>query len=425
MSIGRNAWSALSSMARQWTMEDEEEIERERRRKTRTFSTEPEDGSTEDTPSALSSMQEGSEVGDTEPSGFSVDFVEMLRVRDERRRRRHVETLTRQREEEEGQDDGQKAQGGGDREKAGQNPDPPTSPVSSSASPKTGSLSENGRSQPDQDANTETPKKPSGLFVSSLSVSFDKSPTSPTERGRVVSPLSPTGSFRAISPEEHPSSPVREVSSPVTQNGQVQGVACQNGSPTTESVTSWQQTEETPFQRQTSRTVSFRTVRKIEEPSTPLQRSASVRITSKTQASKTPNEGEEKQSPFQRNSRQRISSRTIQEKMERLAMAVQRSENVKPPSVSQKGMYVLVDEVSRKRGLFERFPEAEGKQQDWRSFSVGISERINRWVTKAQGPGSPITAPDLRHVDITSKRSIWENRAEEVSPKPPNSKVYK
>uniref|UniRef100_G3P5H2 Uncharacterized protein n=2 Tax=Gasterosteus aculeatus TaxID=69293 RepID=G3P5H2_GASAC len=38
MSISRKNWSALSSLARQWTVEDEEEVERERRRKVKSTS---------------------------------------------------------------------------------------------------------------------------------------------------------------------------------------------------------------------------------------------------------------------------------------------------------------------------------------------------------------------------------------------------
>ncbi|TMS15884.1 Troponin I, slow skeletal muscle [Larimichthys crocea] len=37
MSISRKNWSALSSLARQWTMEDEEEVEREKRRRVKSI----------------------------------------------------------------------------------------------------------------------------------------------------------------------------------------------------------------------------------------------------------------------------------------------------------------------------------------------------------------------------------------------------
>ncbi|XP_035239093.1 ladinin-1 [Anguilla anguilla] len=489
MSISRKNWSALSSLTRQWTVEDEEEVERERRRKTRTYSEDPGDSPTEDVPPVFAGSEEVAEAVDPEAP---VDFVEMLRVRDERRRRRHMDVLRQQQEEEERNGPGQGEKVGGSR--AGRSSEPAVAPPSTSDITETGSPSEKDTSEPGQGKNAETPTKQSRMFVSSLSISMDMGPTSPTESGRMVSPmsptsstgrdrvvsplsfssstdrnrvvsplsptsststsrvvsplsptsststsrvvsplspnsstsasrgvspLSPTGFFRAVSPEERAGSPAPGVTCPVTQNGESQD--SQNASSAAEAVTGAAQSEETAFQRNSPRAMSFRMARKKEGLGTPLQRSASVRVTSKaTQGSKAP--GQEEDSPFQRNSRQRISSRTIQEKMERLALAVQKSENLKSPSISQKGLYVLADEVSRKRGLFERDPAAgDGSpgsfRQDFRTFSAGVSDRINRWVARAQGHGSHSTPADLRNVDIASKKNIWENRSEEASPK--------
>ncbi|KAJ8265758.1 hypothetical protein COCON_G00148570 [Conger conger] len=488
MSISRKNWSALSSLTRQWTVEDEEEVERERRRKIRTYSTEPGDSSPEDLPPAFTSSEDAVEGGDPDAP---VDFVEMLRVRDERRRRRHMEVLRQQHDEEEGKEAGQEAEVGGDR--PGRSSEPEVAPPSAADVIEAGSPGENDISEPSHSRNVETPTRTSRLFVSSLSISMDKTPTSPTESGRgvsplsptsstgsgrmvspmsptfftgtgrvvsplsssssasagkvvsplsptssrspsrvvsplsptssrspsrVVSPLSPTGTFRTVSPVERVRSPAPGTTCSLALNGETQ--ESRDESSAAEGVTGTPHPEETPFHRNSPKAVSFRMARKKEEPSMPLQRSASVRISSKTtQASKAPSPEEDKQSPFQRNSRQRVSSRTIQEKMDRLALAVQKSENVKSPSVSQKGLYVLVDEVSRKRGLFERDPATgDGTfRQDFRTFSAGISDRINRWVTRAQGSGSHFTPADLRNVDIASKRNIWENRAEEGPPK--------
>ncbi|KAG9331003.1 hypothetical protein JZ751_021280 [Albula glossodonta] len=340
MSISRKNWSALSSLTRQWTMEDEEEVERERRRKVRTYSTETGESPTEDMPPVFSSSL-----------SISMDKSPMSPTE-----RRVVSPLS------------PTSSSGRGRLFS---PISPTSPTGS------------GRVFSPISCTSPTG---SGRVVSPISC------TSPTGSGRVVSPLSPTGSSRSVSSEESIRSPAPEVTHPVVQNG------------------------DTLMER------------KNEESTVPFQRSASVRITTKTQASKAPNLDEDKDSPFQRNSKQRISSRSIQEKMERLAMAAQKSENVRSPS-SQKGMYVLMDEVTRKRGLFERDPAAgDGStgafSKDFRNFSAGISERLNRWVTKAHVPGSIFSSSDLRNVDIASKRNIWEHRAEEASPKTsPNSKI--
>ncbi|RXM91959.1 Caldesmon [Acipenser ruthenus] len=77
-------------------------------------------------------------------------------------------------------------------------------------------------------------------------------------------------------------------------------------------------------------------------------------------------------------SKLRISSRTIEEKLERLAMAA----------------------------------------QDNLDFSTGISERINRWISKTQRSEKSPGPTDLRKVDISSKRNLWKNRSESSSASP-------
>uniref|UniRef100_A0A3Q1GLC9 Ladinin n=1 Tax=Acanthochromis polyacanthus TaxID=80966 RepID=A0A3Q1GLC9_9TELE len=258
---------------------------------------------------------------------MQLDFVEMLRVRDEKRRMRHVETLRRQKEEEE-VDEGEAGRGGSARVEI---------------------LGDLDEEQGNNTLKTQPPSKPS-----SVSISLDKSPSV----SGCTSPMSPR------SPNFEP-------------------------------------TAKPAFVRQSSRTVSFRMMRKKEEEISPLQR-ASVRMASKK---------------FEFNtSKQRISSRSIKEKMERLAQAAQqKSEATRSPDMTQRSLFLL-DEVSRKRGLFEKEQPAQSptspgvSRQEFRSFTSGMSDRINRWMNKANQPGSSHSPSDLRHVDINSKRSLFENR---------------
>ncbi|MEQ2267161.1 hypothetical protein XENORESO_002511, partial [Xenotaenia resolanae] len=99
-------------------------------------------------------------------------------------------------------------------------------------------------------------------------------------------------------------------------------------------------------------------MKKKEEESTPLQRSASVRMASKKFETKTDQNEDEDKGSFQRNSRHRISSRSIKEKMEQLAQAAQKSEVSRSPDVTQRTLFLL-EEVSRKRGLFEKDQTAQ------------------------------------------------------------------
>ncbi|KAK5863628.1 hypothetical protein PBY51_000646 [Eleginops maclovinus] len=439
MSISRKNWSALSSLARQWTMEDDEEVERERRRRVKSSSvTEPGDDlspTTKDAPTSDSTFVSNSEMsqGLSSAEQIQLDFLEMLRTRDEKRRMRHVETLRRQKEigEEEAEDCGGEARVEllGDMEEEQSSVLPPVK-VTSKPQPleKTASYSptnststtnrqpENGQSSR-KDLDPKPSSNPARKFVSSVSISLDKS----SSASGCASPMSPRSPTTPFSPREQWPSPCQSPSprgaeSPV-QNGHPQETTM-NGSP---SNGNFEQTSKPAFVRQSSRTVSFRMMKKKEEESAPLQRSASVRMASKKFESNTDqdqNEGEDKAAPFQRNSKHRISSKSIQEKMERLTQAAQKGDITRSPDVTQRTLFLL-DEVSRKRGLFEKEQQGAGptspgvSRQEFRSFKSGMSDRISSWLNKTNSTGSSNNATDLRNVDITSKRSLFEKREED------------
>ncbi|KAE8293509.1 hypothetical protein D5F01_LYC08621 [Larimichthys crocea] len=444
MSISRKNWSALSSLARQWTMEDEEEVEREKRRRVKSIGNADPDDDSSQTPSDTPTSTQGTDPSSEMSQGLSsaeqlqLDFVEMLRVRDEKRRMRHVETLRRQKEV--GEDEAEACRGGGGggarvellgdldddqggvfpSVKATSKPQPP--PKTASYSPTNSSTNrqhENGESS-SQDPDPKPSSNPARKFVSSVSISLEKSPST----SGCTTPMSPRS---PMSPREHWPSPCQSPSPRVSQSPVQNGHTQENGS---SSDGNFEQTTKPAFIRQSSRTISFRMMRKKEEEAAPLQRSASVRMASKKFESNTDqNEDEDKASSFQRNSRQRISSRSIQEKMERLAQAAQKSEVVRSPDVTQRTLF-LMEEVSRKRGLFEKdqqtaSPASPGvSRQEFRSFATGMSDRINRWLNKTNQTGSSHSPADLRHVDITSKRSLFESREDNV-PKPSLGKLFK
>eukprot|EP00066_Takifugu_rubripes_P011487 XP_011600753.1 PREDICTED: ladinin-1 isoform X1 [Takifugu rubripes] len=449
MSISRKNWSALSSLTRQWTMEDEEEVERERRRKVRgssstadpedDFRASPSDMPTSDSRPGTHPVHETSQVLSSDEQ-VQLDFMEMLRVRDEKRRMRQVEALRRQKELEDEEaagsvrrDSGRKRGGGGasvdmmedqeDREEVFSPPKVaprPRSPKKAALySESTSTSSDNFASDRQHENRESTRRDPeptpssnqSRKFVSSVSISLDKG-TSGSGR---VTPTSPRSSTSPLTPEEYWQSPCQSPSpralSPV-QNGHTQnGNGCSTDG-------NFEQATKPAFVRQSSRTISFRMMRKKEEEAAPLQRSKSVRMTSKKFESNTEQNEEAEVSNFQRNSRQRISSRSIQEKMERLAQAAQKSEVVRFPDVTQRTL-LLFDEVSRKRELFEKESQtgstssSGGSRQEFLGFTAGVSDRINRWLSKTKQPASSHIPVDLRHVDISSKRTLFEKCAED------------
>ncbi|XP_014855108.1 PREDICTED: ladinin-1 [Poecilia mexicana] len=446
MSISRKNWSALSSLARQWTMEDEEEVEREKRRRVKSSSTPNQDGDSSPSPRTppTSGGPSGTESSTEASQGLSsveqiqLDFVEMLRTRDEKRRMRQVEALRRQKEEEEGDS----KEGGGEEEARvvllGEldedkgnvyKPQPPTktssySPTSSGNS-STRTQHENGESSSREPAPKPKPaSNPERKFVSSVSISLDNAPS-----GRTT-PMSPGSPSTPLSPRDPCPSPCQSTSShgsqsPI-QNGHAQEVSSNDSSSATGKL---EQAAKPAFVRQSSRTISFRMMKKKEEESAPLQRSASVRMVSKKFEAKTDHNEDEDKGSFQRNSRQRVSSRSIKEKMERLAQAAQKSDVPRSPDVTQRTLFLL-EEVSRKRGLFEKDQQAQSptspgvSRSEFRSFTSGMSDRINTWLNKTNQPGSPLSL-DLRNVDISSKRSLFENRGEESASKISSGKHQK
>ncbi|XP_060930821.1 ladinin-1 isoform X1 [Limanda limanda] len=440
MSISRKNWSALSSLARQMTMEDDEEVERERRRRVKSTSSPadpeaPRDAPTSDSPFGTDSTSETSQ-GLSSGEQTQLDFVEMLRVRDEKRRMRHVETLRRQKEEEEDEAEANigGGRGGGGEARvellwdANEEPSNVCLPVRSTSKPQplpkpapdSPSISntsidipnrqhENGQS-PREDPDPTPASTRRRKFVSSVSISLDKSP-SISGRTTPMSPCSPTA---LRSPREHWPSPCQSPS-PTGAQGPTQEA---NKDDSFSNGNSEQKTK-SPLVRQSSRTISFRMMRKKEEDSSPLQRSASVRVATKKFESNTDRkEDEDKPSSFERNSRQRISSRSIQEKMEKLAQASQKSDTMRSPDVTQRTLFLL-EEVSRKRGLFEKeqqeaAPASPGvSRQGFQSYTSGMSHRINRWLDKTNQTGPSHSPTDLRHVDISSKRSLFENKGED------------
>ncbi|XP_035761383.1 ladinin-1 [Neolamprologus brichardi] len=444
MSVSRRNWSALSSLARQWTMEDEEEVEREKRRRVKSSSTsadQDDDSSPTPTPENTSASESAfgtdssSEMSQSSNSMEQVqlDFVEMLRVRDERRRMRHVETLRQQKDG--GEDEAEVSKEGGarvellgdmDAEKESVvKPQPPvkTSSHTSSSKSRT-SISSNKHENEESSGKDPDPKPSSGparKFVSSVSISLDKSPS---VSGRTT-PMSPGSPSAPWSPREHWTSPCQSPSPRGAQSPVHNGHTEETGVNRSTSG-NFEQANKPAFIRQSSRTVSFRMMRKKEEDPSPLQRRAAMLIVFVLKQDQ--NEDENKASSFQRNSRQRISSRSIQEKMERLAQAAQKSELTRFPDVTQRTL-VLLEEVSRKREIFEKeqqvqSPSSPGvSKQEIRGLTSGMSERINRWLHKSSKAGSSHSPADLRHVDISSKRSLFENSGEDSVSKSSPGKI--
>ncbi|XP_005995533.1 ladinin-1 [Latimeria chalumnae] len=422
MSISRKNWSALSRLARQRTLEDEEEVERERRRRNRSYSSTSDvenlkpDNDTNVKQASPQSVPQDKGIPESPDSAVFEDaqeeqFLEMLKVREQKRRRRHLEILEKQKQLQESggsQEGEEEVKILGDREKEkeekkkekteeqrnsegrvnekqsnGVEETAPTSPVMKGEKPPCSPIS-----------HRETPPKHSNqIYISSLK--------SPVEKGKETqqvyleirsskktvksptSPLSPDHKetqelvMRSPRAPEEKNSPSKE-----EQHGESGGE-----SPTTTDV---------PFRRFSSRGTSLRVVSRKEQPSSSFQRSASLRMSNK--------------------------SLKIEEKLEKYAVAIQKSETIKSPTVTKKDFFLPVEGVASKRNMFEKEATSPGakspttKKENYRLFS-GVASRINQWISKAQGAddSSSSSSKHLKQGDFTTKRSLWEKKSDPTS----------
>ncbi|XP_077580546.1 ladinin-1 [Stigmatopora nigra] len=416
MYINRRNWSTLSNLACQWTVEDEEEVERERRRRVKSSSgCDIEDdfiAAPIGTPPSKPESPHESFQDSTSTEQMQVDFMEILRVRDEKRQLRRTESLRRQKGI--GEDDECGNRRASSEELTVEQcesiteshlPQRSTAPISSSHH-------ENGDPR-EKNSISKQPSNPARKFVSSVSISLDKSPSTsgPSTPVSPISPMNPRSAREQwTSPSNSPSSLAPRIRIP---NGHAPQTCVISSTTNNKSET----TTNPVFIRKSSRTISFRMMRKTDEESSPLQRSASVKVASKKfDLDKNGPPKEEKEPSFQRNSTQRVSSRSIREKMEKLAQAAQKSEIGRSSDVGQHSFY-LVDEVSKKRGLFEKELQS--------AMPMKPSNSVNPWLSKTKQFGSNSSPTELKHVDISTKRSLFENRSLENDTNSRIGKIYK
>ncbi|XP_028652813.2 ladinin-1 isoform X2 [Erpetoichthys calabaricus] len=550
MSLSRKNWSALSSLTRQWTVEDEEEVEREKRRRNRSFCSTSEAPEEEAQGAALPQHSARDELDHANYKEGDLHFLDMLKSRDEERQQRQLETLMQQREEGEegtltikGEDGGQRRIIAETQSKQVSSPEKnfmavlngkrtpypeeakkktlemreeqeqrrlveavtrqkkdgsteysdtreretrkaKSPPRITSKSPKSGleaddneeinnqflemlqtkesrrqrrSLKSMGASiesgrqeeplhqspaqttqykgpQDTENAGSEAAdakdevvhksenKSPSKKFVSSLSISFDKS----ADSRKTPSPLSPVSPSNPV----HLRTVFKDKSIPATrtqenmENGPDKNVneraevsRQQEGNPERS-----EHVQEDSFKRLSSRSTSFRTTEPAMSISR-IKRSSSLRYPSRKEdkmgrLQQDSNGKEESTAPFQRNTKLRNSSRTIEEKLERLAMAAQKSELVKSPTIAHKEFYLPADDIARKRDIFEReatsteSSSGSSSRKEKLGFAKGISERISQWVAKTQSSQTTVGSKDYRKGDVSRKRNIWEDRGE-------------
>ncbi|XP_039604660.1 ladinin-1 isoform X2 [Polypterus senegalus] len=352
------------------------------------------------------SPKSGLEADDNEE--INRQFLEMLQTKESRRQRRSLKSM------------GASIESERQEEPLHQSPAQPTQYTGPQDTENAGSKAADAKDKVVQKSENKSPSK---KFVSSLSISFDKS----ADSRKTPSPLSPVSPSNPV----HLRTVFKDKSIPATrtqenmENGPDKNVNERAEVSRQQEVNPdrSEHVQEDAFKRLSSRSTSFRQTTEPAVSISRIKRSSSLRYPSRKEdkmgrLQQDSNGKEESTAPFQRNTKLRISSRTIEEKLERLAMAAQKSELVKSPTIAHKEFYLPADDIARKRDIFER--EATGAENSSGSssrkekfgFAKGISERISQWVAKTQSSQTTVGSKDYSKGDVSRKRNIWEDKGE-------------
>ncbi|XP_065793370.1 ladinin-1 isoform X1 [Muntiacus reevesi] len=445
MSVNRKNWAALSSLTRQWTLEDEEEQERERRRRHRnlSFATDDEDLPARDedppAPERLLSVEEAEGPQPLAPDPRDEEDVRaVLRTRQEQRQRcQEAQEEARQpppvpeeqvqlppgrrpslerRSAEEGSLAGRAPAGSEKLSAAGKtlepeaNLDPETpSPSKCSVSQKIAVLEE--RAVSGKRAVLDKASISEKRLVSEKATVFEKTPAPETQLapGRAVAPARPqawehpASVGRLSSPRRQrdagPEKDPKSSAGPLPRACGLPPVTLQVRTPCTEaeaetpSPTRASPTFSSALQRSSPRTISFRMSPRRDSSEVALTRSASVRLPA--------------------------SSVKLGPKLERYHSAIQRSESVRCASPSRTEFFVAPVDVASKRHLFEkelvgqsREGPASSRKENLQLSGV-VTSRLNLWISRTQesaqqGPQNQ----EMQRESAAGGRPQWRKKPE-------------
>ncbi|XP_067863914.1 non-muscle caldesmon-like isoform X4 [Heptranchias perlo] len=163
-------------------------------------------------------------------------------------------------------------------------------------------------------------------------------------------------------------------------------------------ITDHPSSNDVPFRRFSPRAISFR-IANPEVTTQPFQRSASLRIQSRSPSAK------------------------IDGIFEQYVKAVQRSDSIKSKKSPSNYLSRPLEGVASKRCVFEKDDTQDAStrylttKKDTIGLYVRVAVRINKWVSRAQESRKALGCKDIRPGDVANKRSLWENRADSVDKK--------
>lgn len=408
MSFKKKNWSALSSLARQRSMEDDEEFEKARRRRSRmhTSSTDTEAVAEEQHTSENSGVFNEQEETSPHSEDESVPFAEMLKRREEDKRRHQHEALQSLKlakfgskpdgewggESEQGNEyDKQEIKEVRTKTTRKQSEDNYTKKLSASSLEE--NESNNKASSRENHSDTggsighQSPLSPIHTTHAFISLGKPKEVKSRTKLKKQLStennecPREENDSRKIENDVHKPQTKSTEIrrnergryeklqedaeTRESKNNTRLQNEKYGVQQERMENAADHSRSNSSPFHRSCPRAASFR-VTNTEVKSQPLQRSASVRIPART------------------------SSGRIDGILEKYAKAIEKSDSVKSKPSASDYLSRPLEGVASKRCVFEKEDMQHGS------------------------PRYPVTRKDIRPGDVANKRSLWENKAESL-----------
>ncbi|XP_061487866.1 ladinin-1 isoform X3 [Rhineura floridana] len=381
MSFNRKNWSALSSLARQWSAEDEEEQERERRRRHRQLNSTTE--AKEETSSVVQNMtsrasnrfRSSSEVkpsrlGSSKP-GNERALVEATNQQEDRGVRRRVEMLNNVKQDKKETLNARKLE----KEAAERKAKPPSEPPQKQKEPiveKCESLVH--PKEPDEEKHQIVGEGKKEKTVEKHE-NLDQSEKDPKTHKDLV-----------FSEEQQ-----------VPKAPQPQGVAAVQNEVATQQPqrASWErksisrlevkiQSRVRNFPEGAPATVGPQVVPRKEKQEDTLSRSVSMRLPANTAK--------------------------LEEKLERYTSAVQRAGSIKLPPSARRNFHPPSEGVASKRSIFEatvpiRAETTTPVRKESLKISGGVTSRINLWIRRTQEPSKDEGTKDIHKIENIAERT--------------------
>ncbi|XP_072336518.1 uncharacterized protein [Scyliorhinus torazame] len=447
MSFGRKNWTALSSLARQRSMEDDEEFEKALRRRNRVSNSMPdnEDISEEQHTSENSSvLNEQEETPSPNLEDDTVAFAEMLRKREEDKRQFQRETLQSLKLAKFAfETDGEK-ESTSSQANENQKPEMKRAPTE----PRRKKSGED--SSEEINAITVKQEKEINNSVASLQNHPDKeNPCSQTPPQSPLSPIHTTRAFISLGKPKEVKSPTRLKTQLSLENNKCYPEAKSSTRVANDCFKSQARTEPKVSERGEHEKIGQESFKRESSKAGTTDVKVTSAVATEIQSQKKENNAdgpssndvpfhrfssratsfrvtnpEVKKHPFQRSASLRIPPRSPSAKidgiLEKYAMAIQRSDSVKTKKCPPNYLTRPLEGIASKRCVFEKDDAQSVSSQHFISkkgtigLYVRVAVRINQWVSRTQEYRKTFGCKGIRPGDVANKRSLWESKADSV-----------